>query len=142
MARIAGIDIPKEKKTKIALGSIYGIGRHNVFPILAQADVDPEKRARDLSSDEIVRLQKVIEKMVVEGNLREAIRNNIERLKRIGAYRGLRHKQNLPVRGQRTRTNARTKRGKRVTIGAIKKDNMTKSTKVAEGTSNESTKSK
>lgn len=126
MARISGIDIPKEKKNKIALTAIYGLGRHNVLNVLKKAKVDPEARAANLKPEEIVRLQVIIDKMRVEGTLREEIRNNIERLKRTRTYRGLRHQANLPVRGQRTRSNARTKRGKRVTIGAIKKKEMTK----------------
>lgn len=134
MARISGIDLPQEKKNKIALTAIYGIGRQTALDILEKTKVDPEGRAKDLKSEEVVRLQKVIDKMNVEGSLREEIRNNIERLKRINTYRGLRHKQNLPVRGQRTRSNARTKRGKRVTIGAIKKRDFTRMTKQKEDT--------
>ncbi len=126
MPRISGIDIPKEKKNKIALTAIYGIGRKNVLNVLEKAKVDPEARAANLKPEETVRLQAIIDKMRVEGTLREEIRNNIERLKRTGTYRGLRHQANLPARGQRTRSNARTKRGRRVTIGAIKKKEMTR----------------
>lgn len=129
MPRISGVDIPISKKNKIALTAIYGIGRHNVFAVLAKAKVDPEKKANELKSEEVARLQAVIDKLSTEGNLRGEIRDNIERLKRINTYRGLRHKQNLPVRGQRTRSNARTKRGKRVTIGAIKKKDISRGAK-------------
>ena len=120
--RIAGIEIPSEKRTEIALSYIYGVGRKNVINILKQAQVDPNKRAKDLSDQEVSRLQKIIETIPTEGRLRKIIAENIKRLKQIGAYRGARHAANLPSRGQRTRTNARTKRGKRVTIGALKKE--------------------
>jgi len=127
MTRIAGIDIPEHKRTDIALTYIYGIGRSNVKALLKEANVDASKRAKDLNEDEINRLQKIIEQTFqVEGNLRRLIQNNIKRLKEIGAYRGIRHTRNLPVRGQRTRANARTKRGKRMTIGALKKDDRAK----------------
>lgn len=122
MPRIAGVDIPLNKRTDIALTYIYGIGRKNVVPILKAANVDGAKRVKDLTTDEVSRIQKVIEKYKVEGDLRAEVYANIKRLKEIGCYRGLRHSRNLPVRGQRTRSNARTKRGKRVTIGAIRKE--------------------
>lgn len=122
MPRIAGIDIPLEKKTKISLSYIYGIGKKNVFDILKEAGVDGEKRARDLNPDEVARIQRALDRYNTEGNLRRLIRDNIDRLKRVGTYRGLRHIHSLPVRGQRTRTNARTKRGKRMTIGALTKE--------------------
>ena len=127
MSRIAGVDIPLHKRTDIALTYIYGIGRSNVVKILKDAKVDGSKRAKDLTEDEVNKLQKIIEKSFkVEGNLRLEIQNNIKRLREIGTYRGMRHTKNLPVRGQRTRSNARTKRGKRVTIGAMKKDDRVK----------------
>lgn len=126
MPRIAGIDIPENKKTNTALTYIYGIGRSNVTGILKQANVDGDKRARDLTNDEVSRLQRALDKVNVEGNLRKQIRDNIQRLRRINSYRGLRHTQNLPSRGQRTRTNARTRRGKRMTIGAVSKDQKAK----------------
>jgi len=126
MPRIAGIDVPEQKRIEAALTYIYGIGKSNVRQILKEAKVEPDKRARSLSGEEIARLQRVIDKINTEGNLRKQIRENIERLKRINAYRGMRHSANLPVRGQRTRTNARTKRGKRKTIGAMKKEAMSK----------------
>ncbi len=126
MPRIAGVDIPDNKKIKIALQYIYGIGKNNTFDVLKKANVDKEKRAKDLTGAEISRIQKVLEQYNIEGTLRRLIRDNIERLKRIGTYRGLRHIQGLPVRGQRTRTNARTKRGKRRTVGAMSKEMATK----------------
>ena len=122
MPRIVGIDLPLDKRTDIALTSIYGIGRKNVVVILKAANVNGGKRARELTTEEVSRLQKVINTYKTEGDLRAQVYANIKRLKEIGAYRGLRHIRNLPVRGQRTRSNARTKRGKRVTIGAIKKE--------------------
>ena len=122
MPRIAGIDIPVQKKTNIALTYIFGVGRGNVAQVLREANVDGDKRAKDLTADEIARLQRVVDKINTEGNLRRMIRENIERLKRIGSYRGSRHMHNLPARGQRTRVNARTRRGKRKTVGAMSKE--------------------
>lgn len=122
MPRIAGIDIPLEKKTRISLSYIYGIGKKNVEDILKEANVSGDKRAKDLTPDEISRIQRALDRYNTEGNLRRLIRENIERLKRIGTYRGSRHMHNLPTRGQRTRTNARTKRGKKMTIGALSKE--------------------
>ena len=126
MPRIAGIDIPIQKKTRISLTYVYGVGRSNVEDILKEANVNGDKRAKDLTADEVSRLQKVMERMNLEGNLRRMIRENIERLKRISSYRGHRHILGLPVNGQRTRTNARTRRGKRKTVGAISKEMATK----------------
>ena len=127
MPRIAGIDIKEEKRTDISLTGIYGIGRKNVAIILKEANVDGAKRIKNLTEEESQRLQKTIEKNIkVEGDLRKEIQENIKRLKQIGCYRGKRHIANLPSRGQRTRSNARTKRGKRVTIGALKKDDLAK----------------
>ncbi len=120
--RIAGFDVPDSKRIDIALTYIYGIGRSNVVDVLALANVDAKKRANTLSEEEQKRLQAVLEKYKLEGDLRAEVEGNIKRLKEISSYRGLRHSRNLPVRGQRTRSNARTKRGKRVTIGAIKKE--------------------
>lgn len=122
MPRIAGIDIPVQKKTNISLTYIFGIGRSNVETVLREANVDGDKRAKDLTVDEIARLQRVIDKVNTEGNLRRMIRENIDRLKRVGTYRGSRHMHNLPSRGQRTRVNARTRRGKRKTVGALTKE--------------------
>lgn len=120
--RIAGITIPDNKKIEIALTYIYGIGPNNVRKIIAVSKVDPAKRTKDLSEEEMGRVQKAVEKFKIEGDLRAEIFNDIKRLREIGSYRGMRHVKNLPVRGQRTRSNARTKRGKRVTIGAIRKE--------------------
>lgn len=126
MPRISGVDIPQNKRTEIALTYIYGIGPTRTKQVLATTGVNPDKRAVDLTSEEIQKLAKEIGKFPTEGDLKKQIRDNIERLKHIGSYRGSRHSHNLPVRGQRTRTNARTKRGKRVTIGALKKEETTK----------------
>lgn len=122
MPRIAGIDLDEKKRVDIALTKIYGIGRRNVGGVLAKADVNPAKRVKDLSDEEVNRIQKIVETMKVEGDLRSEVHGNIATLRQIGCYRGLRHARNLPVRGQRTKSNARTKRGKRVTIGAIRKE--------------------
>lgn len=120
--RIVGINIPDEKRVDISLTYIFGLGRNNVKNILVVAQVDPRKRVRDLTEEEQKRLFDAIGKIKVEGDLRAEISSNIKRLKDNGSYRGVRHSKNLPVRGQRTRSNARTKRGKRMTIGAIKKE--------------------
>ncbi len=122
MPRISGVDIPAQKKTKFSLSYIYGIGLKNVDKVLLEAGVDGDKRAKDLTADEVLRLQRVIDRLNVEGNLRRVVRENIERLKRIGSYRGVRHARGLPSRGQRTRVNARTRRGRRMTVGALSKE--------------------
>ena len=124
--RISGVSIPDEKKLEIALTYLYGVGRGNVHKILEKAKVEGSKRASTLSEDELKRIQQALENYKLEGDLRTEINENIRRLKDIGSYRGMRHSRNLPVRGQRTRSNARTKRGKRVTIGAIKKETAIK----------------
>ncbi len=124
--RIAGYNLQDTKRVDIALTYIYGIGRKNVVEILKKAEVDSAKRVKSLSEDEQKKIQKVLEGYKLEGDLRAEIYTNIKRLKEIVAYRGTRHSRNLPVRGQRTRSNARTKRGKRVTIGAIKKEESVK----------------
>lgn len=127
MIRIAGIDLQDEKIVKIGLTKIFGIGRGNVGRILQETKIDGAKRVKELSDEEAAKLQKYIDGAIkVEGDLRQEVQNNISRLKRIASYRGKRHVANLPVRGQRTRTNARTKRGKRVTIGALKKEALNK----------------
>jgi small subunit ribosomal protein S13 len=126
MPRIAGIDIPEKKRVDVSLTYIYGIGRTNVYEVLKKAGVEPAKRVFDLTADEVAKIQKIVESLKVEGDLRKAVALNITRLKEIGSYRGMRHAKGLPVRGQRTRTNARTKRGKRVTIGALKKEVLAK----------------
>lgn len=120
--RIAGVNIPDEKRIDIALTYLYGIGRYNVVSVLRKAQVEASKRVKSLTEDEQKKIQKTLGEYKLEGDLRVEVSNNIKRLKEIGAYRGARHSKNLPVRGQRTRSNARTKRGKRVTIGAIKKE--------------------
>ncbi len=120
--RLAGINVPDEKRVDIGLTYLYGIGRSNVKKVLEKAQVDGSKRIKSLSDDEQKRIQKVLEEYKIEGDLRAELIGNIKRLKEIGSYRGIRHSKNLPSRGQRTRSNARTKRGKRVTIGAIKKE--------------------
>lgn len=120
--RIAGFTIPDEKRVDIALTYLYGVGRSNVYDVLKKANVNPAKRVKELLEEEQKRIQKVLEEYKIEGDLRVEVSNNIKRLKETGTYRGTRHAKNLPVRGQRTRSNARTKRGKRVTIGAIKKE--------------------
>lgn len=127
MSRIAGVDLIDSKRVDIALTVIYGIGRNNVVDILDKAKVKSEKRVKDLTEDELGRVQKIVEKEYkVEGDLKEEVTGNIKRLKQIGAYRGLRHARNLPSRGQRTRSNARTKRGKRQTVGALRKETRAK----------------
>ncbi|KUK83309.1 MAG: 30S ribosomal protein S13 [Microgenomates bacterium 39_6] len=126
MPRIIGVNIPDEEKVDLALTRIYGVGQSNVWRVLEEAKVEADKRAKDLTEEEIAALNKVLGEMKVEGDLREEVRGNIERLKQINAYRGRRHIANLPVRGQRTRTNARTKRGARQTVGALKKEAFTK----------------
>lgn len=120
--RIAGVNLLDEKRVDIALTYIYGIGRGNVGLVLKNAEVDPAKRVKTLTEEEQKRLQKILEAYKTEGDLRAEITGNIKRLKEIGSYRGTRHTRGLPVHGQRTRSNARTKRGKRMTIGAIKKE--------------------
>lgn len=120
--RIAGVNLPEQKRIDIALTYLYGIGRSNVIGVLKAAEIDPAKRVKTLSEDEQKRIQKALDVHKVEGDLRVEVQGNIKRLKEVGAYRGFRHSHNLPARGQRTRSNARTKRGKRVTIGAIKKE--------------------
>lgn len=122
MPRIAGVDIPDQKRVIVALTYIYGIGKKFSVEILSEANIDESKRAKDLTADEISRITKILDRYNTEGNLRKTVRENIDRLKRIGTYRGLRHIMGLPVRGQRTRVNARTKRGKRKTVGALKKE--------------------
>ncbi len=123
MARIAGVDIPRGKKIEIAITYIYGIGRTNGAVVLAKANVDPDKRVRELTEDEVVRIREIVEREYrVEGDLRREVQMNIKRLMDIGCYRGLRHRKGMPVRGQRTKTNARTRRGRKgAAIGMKKK---------------------
>lgn len=122
MARIAGVDLPTEKRVDIGLTYIFGIGRSNVTNVIKDAGVDGAKRIKDLTEEEINKLQKSVDQFKVEGDLRQDIEQNIKRLEETGNYRGLRHKKGLPVRGQRTRSNARTRRGKRKTVGAVRKE--------------------
>jgi len=122
MARIAGVDLPREKRVEIGLTYIYGIGRSSAVRILAEAKINPDTRVRDLTEDEATRIRGVIEaSQMVEGDLRREIALNIKRLVEIGCYRGIRHRKSLPVRGQRTRTNARTRKGKARTVANKKK---------------------
>lgn len=116
MARIEGVDLPREKRVEIALTYIYGIGRPRSKEILEATKVDPNKRVRDLTESEVTLLRDAISNYRVEGELRREVQLNIKRLIEIGSYRGLRHRRSLPVRGQRTKTNARTKRGPKKTV--------------------------
>lgn len=120
--RVAGVNIPEQKRVDRALAYIYGIGPSNVYDVLEKAKIDASRRLKDLSEEEVIRIQKVLDTIKTEGDLRAEIVANVKRLKEINSYRGIRHSRNLPSRGQRTRSNARTKRGKRVTIGAIRKE--------------------
>jgi len=122
MARISGVDLPKDKRIEAALPYIYGIGPSLARKIISVCKIDPNTRTKNLTEDEISRLQREVEKYKIEGDLRREVQTNIKRLQEIGNYRGLRHSKNLPVRGQRTRVNARTKRGKRITIGTVRKE--------------------
>ncbi len=122
MPRIAGVDIPENKRTEIALRYIYGIGPANVQTVLKIANVDGNKRAKELTDQEVARLVKALETTPVEGVLRKIINDNVQRLKQVRAYRGLRHIARLPAHGQRTRVNARTRRGKRMTVGSMTKE--------------------
>ncbi|MBI4035498.1 30S ribosomal protein S13 [Candidatus Daviesbacteria bacterium] len=126
MARIAGVDLPENKRVDIGLTYIFGIGRSNVIKIIAQSQVAPEKRIKDLTEEEVNKIQKAIEQFKVEGDLRQEVEQNVKRLEEIGSYRGLRHRKGLPSRGQRTRSNARTKRGKRKTVGTVRKEVVAK----------------
>ncbi|MBR4182295.1 MAG: 30S ribosomal protein S13 [Lachnospiraceae bacterium] len=122
MARIAGVDLPREKRVEIGLTYIYGIGRVSSNKILEKAQVSPDTRCKDLTDDEVKRISDIIdETMTVEGDLRREIAMNIKRLQEIGCYRGIRHRKGLPVRGQKTKTNARTRKGPKKTIANKKK---------------------
>jgi small subunit ribosomal protein S13 len=124
MIRIAGIDLPEQKKVRFSLQYIYGIGLTRADKVLKEANVDPDKRTRDLTSDEINRIQRIIEHFPTEGDLRRMVSENIDRLKRIKCYRGMRHIAKLPSRGQRTRSNSRNARGgqRRRTVGSMTKE--------------------
>ena len=122
MARIAGVDLPREKRVEIGLTYIYGIGLPSSKRILKEANVSPDTRVKDLTDDEVKRLAEVIaDSQVVEGDLRREIAMNIKRLQEIGCYRGIRHRKGLPVRGQKTKTNARTRKGPKKTVANKKK---------------------
>ncbi|MGE5265490.1 MAG: 30S ribosomal protein S13 [Acidobacteriota bacterium] len=127
MARIAGVDLPRQKRVDIALRYIYGIGPLRAVEVLDKAQVNPAVRVKDLSEAEVSRIRTVVDRdYKVEGDLRREIAMNIKRMQEIGAYRGLRHRRNLPVRGQRTRTNARTKRGARKTVAGRRRSKAKK----------------
>ncbi|HAG10584.1 MAG TPA: 30S ribosomal protein S13 [Desulfotomaculum sp.] len=122
MARIAGVDLPRDKRVEVAITYIYGIGRSQAKKILTSAKVNPDTRVRNLAEEEVNKLREIIEKNhQVEGDLRREIALNIKRLIEIGCYRGLRHRRGMPVRGQRTKTNARTRKGPRKTVGVRRK---------------------
>jgi small subunit ribosomal protein S13 len=122
VARIAGIDIPREKRVEISLTYVFGIGLPTSQKILAQANVNPDTRVRDLTEEQVNRLRDIVDRRyTVEGDLRREVAMNIKRLTEIGSYRGLRHRRNLPVRGQRTKTNARQRRGPKKTVGVRRK---------------------
>ena len=123
MARISGVDLPREKRVEIGLTYIYGIGRASSNRLLAEANVDPDTRVKDLTDDEVRRITAAIENdhQLVEGDLRREVAMNIKRLQEIGCYRGIRHRKGLPVRGQKTKTNARTRKGPKKTIANKKK---------------------
>lgn len=122
MARISGVDLPREKRVEIGLTYIYGIGRTTASKIVEAADVNPDTRVRDLTDDEVRRISDIINnEYQVEGDLRREVAMNIKRLQEIGCYRGIRHRKGLPVRGQKTKTNARTRKGPRKTVANKKK---------------------
>jgi small subunit ribosomal protein S13 len=122
MARIAGVDLPRDKRSEVALTYIFGIGRTTSNKVLSEAGINPDVRIKDLTEDEVIRLRDIIDKSLkVEGDLRREIALNIKRLVEIGSYRGFRHRRGLPVRGQRTKTNARTRKGPRRTVAGKKK---------------------
>ena len=122
MARIAGVDLPREKRVEIGLTYIYGIGRVSATRILAEAKVDPDTRVKDLTDEEVAKIKDVIDaSQLVEGDLRRETALNIKRLQEIGCYRGIRHRKGLPVRGQKTKTNARTRKGPKKTVANKKK---------------------
>lgn len=122
MARISGVDLPREKRVEIGLTYIYGIGRSSSNRILAQAGINPDTRVRDLTDEEVAKLREIIDgSQMVEGDLRREVALNIKRLMEIGCYRGIRHRKGLPVRGQKTKTNARTRKGPRKTVANKKK---------------------
>lgn len=122
MARIAGVDLPDNKRIDVGLTRVYGIGRSNVVKVMSEAGVEAAKKVQDLTEEEMNRLQKAVEQFKVEGDLRQEVEQNIRRLEEVGSFRGLRHRRGLPARGQRTRSNARTRKGKRKTVGTVRKE--------------------
>ena len=123
MARISGVDLPRDKRIEIGLTYVYGIGRTSATKILAQANVNPDTRVKDLTDDEVAAIARVIDEseMLVEGDLRREVAMNIKRLQEVGCYRGIRHRRGLPVRGQNTKNNARTRKGPKKTVANKKK---------------------
>lgn len=126
MVRIAGVELPDDKRIDFALTKIYGIGWKTSLQLLNASKISPAKKVKELNNKELSRLSQIVEKKEVEGELRRRVKEAIARLRAIGAYRGIRHARNLPVRGQRTRSNARTKRGARKTVGAFRKEVLAK----------------
>ncbi len=126
MARIAGVDLPNDKRIEAALPYIFGVGPTLAKKIIQDCGISPDTRTKNLTEEEVNKIQRAVETYKVEGDLRREIQGNVKRLQEIGAYRGTRHARGLPARGQRTRTNARTKRGKRITIGTVRKDVVAK----------------
>lgn len=125
MARLAGVDLPRDKRVEVGLTYIYGIGLSSSKKILEKAGVNPDTRVRDLSEDEVGAIRKIIDsEYAVEGDLRREVSLNIKRLMEIGSYRGIRHRRNLPVRGQNTKNNSRTRKGPKKTVGRKKKDTL------------------
>lgn len=120
--RIAGVEIPNQKRIDIGLTYLFGIGRSNVIQLVSKAGLSPSQKVKDLTEAEIRRIQKALGEFKIEGDLKQEISQHIRRLEEIHSYRGIRHRRGLPVRGQRTRSNARTKRGKRKTVGTVKKE--------------------
>lgn len=121
MARYVGVEIPDDKKLKIGLTNIYGIGRARAMDILERAKIDPDKELKDITGEEESRLRSLLDELQLEGELRQDVRRNVKRLKDINCYRGIRHKKGLPVRGQRTRCNAHTRKGKSLPVGGLKR---------------------
>lgn len=134
MARIVGVELPNNQIIEFALTAIYGIGLASAKKIIESTKLSPEIRVNKLSEDDLSKIKKEIENYQIEGDLRRTVTQNIRRLEEIGSYRGLRHKKSLPVRGQRTRSNSRTKRGKRQTVGAMKKDARAAASQKAQAT--------
>ena len=124
--KIIGVNIPDKERVKYGLTQVYGIGRNNVEELLKKAEIEKDKRVKDLTKEEVSRIIKALENFKIEGDLRKSIKDNIERLKKIRCFRGIRHIVGLPVHGQRTKTNARTAKGPKKTVGALKKEDWAK----------------